>query len=274
MFDDATRDRLLAHIGLDRPPPADLAGLAAVQRAWLDVVPFEALHAQLGEYAPIDPARLVDRIVAGGRGGYCFEVNTVLAMLLESLGFAVTRHEAIVGARDAFANGVPTNHLALVVATPEGPHIAEVGLGEGPVEPLPLAEGTYTRGAFPFEVAREGDGWWVGLVGNPSTPGFRFADTAVGLEAFAPHHERLATSPESGFVRTLVIQRAEPDRVVTLRARTLTIGSERRVLADAADLEATLRGVFRIDTDALGPDRLARLWAQACEQHEAFVARD
>ena len=54
----------------------------------------------------------------------------------------------------------------------------------------------------------------------------------------APHHERLSTSPDSGFVQTLLVQHPYPDRIVTLRARTWFVDGpglrERRVLADPA----------------------------------------
>ena len=103
MLDSADRDRLLNHIGLDAAPAADLDGLRKVHRAYVAHVPFENLAVQLGESRPIDPAALVERIVSGGRGGYCFEANTVLLELLESLGFEVERREAIVGPREAFA---------------------------------------------------------------------------------------------------------------------------------------------------------------------------
>ena len=37
---------------------------------------------QLGETGPLDEAALAARVLADGRGGYCFELNTLLAALL------------------------------------------------------------------------------------------------------------------------------------------------------------------------------------------------
>jgi N-hydroxyarylamine O-acetyltransferase len=277
MLDATTQDRLLRRIGLTDPPPADAAGLRVVHRAFVSHVPFEALAVQLGESAPLDPPALVQRVLTGGRGGYCFEVNTVFQELLEALGFPVERRQGIVGPRDAFGNRVPTNHLALIVQTPDaGPFIAESGLGEGALEPLPLAEGAVTVGTFTYVLERDGDGWWVGLHEFASTPGFRFADAPATLADFAQHHERLSTSPESGFVQTLVVQQPFDERIVTLRARTLFVdgpgGRSRTVLGDADAFAAALRDPFGIDPDMLGAERLERLWAQATEQHEAHRA--
>ncbi|QEC46551.1 arylamine N-acetyltransferase [Baekduia soli] len=265
---------LLAHLGLTHRPAADAEGLRAVHRAYVSRVPYEALAVQLGEAGPLDPEALAARILSG-RGGYCFEVNTVLHDLLTALGFAVQRRAAIVGDRGAHARGEPVNHLALVVTAAGGEYLADAGWGEGPLDPVPLRPGAFRVGPLAWEVAREDGGWWVGQHRWGSSPGFRFADGALDLAAFAPHHERLSARPDSPFVRTLVVQRPHADRIVTLRARTRTVRGpghdERAVLAGPQDFTAALRDDFGIPAAALGPRRLARLWALACAQHEAHA---
>ena len=261
MLEPADRDRLLDHIGLDAPPAADLEGLRTVHRAFVSSVPFENIAVQLGESAPIDPPALVERIVAGGRGGYCFEANTILFELLSSLGFEVERREAVVGPRHLHERGALTDHLALVVRTADGEQmIAEGGFGEGPVEPLFLREGPQASGAFEIALERDGDGWWFEQHEFSTTPGFRFGDQAVGLDAFAPHHVRMSTSPESGFVRTFTVQQPYDDRIVSLRGRTLReqgpgADDDVEILADADALGDALRARFGIDPDARGAPR-------------------
>ena len=279
VLDAITRDRLLRRIGLTGVPSPDAGGLRTVHRAFLSHVPYEDLAVQLGECGALEPRSLVNRVLQGGRGGYCFEANTVLHALLETLGFPVQRREGIVGARGSYANGEPTNHMALVVDTPDGgPFIADAGLGEGSLDPLPLAVGTVSSGAFEFTVERDGDGWWVGQHKFGSVPGFRFADAPAMLAEFAPHHARLSTSPDSSFVQTLVVQRPFEDRIVTLRARTLFVDGpgrrERQVLPDAGAFAAALREQFGIDPVALGRSRLDLLWAKAAGQHRAHDVQD
>jgi N-hydroxyarylamine O-acetyltransferase len=278
-IDAATRDALLRRIGVSDVPAADAAGLRRVHRAFVSRVPYEALAVQLGESAPLEVRALVQRVLDGGRGGYCFELNTVLQALLEALGFTVERRAAIVGARDAWARQEPINHLALVVDTPDGgPFIAEAGLGEGPLDPLALTEGPVTSGVFTLAIERDGDGWWVGRPDGGSFAGFRFGAAARTLADFQPHHARLSTSPESSFVQTLVVQRPYDDHILTLRARTLfTDGpgrSERAVLPSAAAFSAVLDERFGILPDCLGEERLSRLWANACAQHDAHHVAD
>ena len=96
----------------------------------------------------------------------------------------------------------------------------------------------------------------------------------------SPSHppERLATDPDSSFVRTLVVQRPSADRVTTLRARTLSVvGPDldvpNVVVSSEDELATTLEDVFGIDPAALGAERTSRLWTAACAQHEAFLAR-
>jgi N-hydroxyarylamine O-acetyltransferase len=269
-----TRDRLLRRIGLLEVPSADAAGLATVHRAFVSSVPFEDLTVQLGESRPLDRDALVERVLDGGRGGYCFEVNTVLHTLLVSLGFEVERRQGIVGPRSQHAAGEPTNHLTLVVETEAGPHVADAGLGEGLLVPMPLREGRVDGPPFAADLERDGDdGWWVGFHSYAGTPGFRFGDAACELEDFDPFHERTSTSPDSHFVRTLVVQQPHEDRIVSLRARTLFHDGpgvrNRRVLADLAEFAGALDACFGIDPAALGPERMTRLWERACAQHEA-----
>lgn len=268
-------DALLAHLGLDAPPRTDRDGLFAVHERFLRMVPYDGLTAQLGEHAQLDPGALVERVVATGRAGYCFEINTVLAALFEGLGFAVERREGVVDAREAFADGAPTNHLVLVVRAGDEAFVCDAGWGEGFLTPLPLVAGTYARGPLTWVVEREGseDGWWIQQHMWGSTPGFRFGDEVVGLEAFARHHERLATAADSSFMQTLVVQKPLEDRVVTLRARTLSekgpAVDDKRVLGDERAFAAALTDTFNIRLDA---GRVARLWDRACAQHEAFAA--
>lgn len=265
---------MLTHLGFDAPPRADREGLFAVHERFLRTVPYDGLTAQLGEHAPLDPEALVARTLATGRAGYCFEINTVLATLLESLGFTVERREGLVDAREAFAGGAPTNHLVLVVRAGDETFVCDAGWGEGFLAPLPLAAGSWSQGPLTWVVERDGeDGWWIQQHMWGSSPGFRFGDEVVGLEAFAPHHERLATSPDSSFVQTLVVQKPLDDRIVTLRARTLSEKGpaidEKRVLDEPA-FAAALTGTFGLRLDA---GRVARLWDRACAQHEAYVMR-
>ena len=260
-------DALLARIGLDRAPAADLDGLRTLHRAFLEHVPYEDIAVQLGEAGRLDADALTARVLSDGRGGYCFELNTVFAWLLRAVGFQVTHHQAVVGGEG------PTNHMALFVHLDGETWLADAGLGEGFMEPLPLREGRYDRGPLTYTLRREDAGsWWVGQHEWGSIDGFRIDPPACTVADFEPHHRRLSSDPESPFVRTLVVQRPLDDRIITLRARTLSeVGpsvNTKRVVS-REEFGTVLTDVFGV---VLSGPRLERLWERAEAQHEAFMA--
>jgi N-hydroxyarylamine O-acetyltransferase len=258
---------LLRRIGLDALPPPDLDGFRALHRAYVGTVPYEALAVQLGESGPLDEAELAAR-VAGGRGGYCFELNTVLFVLLREAGFTVERRKAHVNGSEL------CNHMALVVTIGEDRHLADAGLGEGPLEPVLLRDGHITPGPLRWSVQRTDGGWRLLEHEHGSITDVVFGDDAADLDAFAPHHLRLSTQPDSSFVQTLVAQRPYDERIVTLRSRTLSVDApgvrDRRVVEDEAEFAMALADEFGIALDAA---RTGRLWERAVAQHEAFSAR-
>jgi N-hydroxyarylamine O-acetyltransferase len=266
-------DALLSRIGLRGAPAAGADGLRALHRAYVSAVPFDNLTIQLGEQAPLELDAIAARLLTGGRGGYCFEVNGVLAWMLEQLGHDVQRHRAVVGPRDVDA---PVNHLALVV---DGAWLAEAGYGEGPLEPLPLHAGPHGDWLIERDTSATGHGgWWIGDERRwTSGDGFTILPGVARAGAFDEPHARLSQSADSPFVQTLVVQQPREDHVVTLRSRTFRVRGpdrdERRVLDDADDLAATLRSAFGIDPDVLAPARLALLWDAVSAQHEAWLLR-
>lgn len=269
----ALLDDLLRRIGLTGLPAPTTAGLIELHRAFVSAVPYENLEIQLGRARALDRREVATRVAGpDGRGGYCFESNGLLAGLLEAAGFDVALHEAVVGPRDEPA---PVNHMALVVTLDRARVLADAGLGEGFLEPLPLTPGRHERPPLRWTVEDEPDGgWWIGHHRWGSFPGFRIDPRPVGPGAFDPHHERLSTSPDSPFVRTLVVQRPHADRVETLRSIVHTqVGphvDDSRVLQDVTDLADTLHRRFGI---TLTGDDLQRLWFLAEAQYEDFLAR-
>jgi N-hydroxyarylamine O-acetyltransferase len=256
-------DELARRIGVDSG-----ADLHAVHRAYLEHVTYEDVAVQLRESGPLDEQALTARILSG-RGGYCFELNTVLAALLRSLGFDVSYHEGVVGGEG------PTNHMVLIVDAGGERWIADAGLGEGFIDPVPLREGVHPgRGPFSWTLAVEPAGtWWLGQHEWGSVSGFRMQPEPCSHDTFAPHHRRLSTDPASSFVQTLVVQKPYDDRIVTLRSRTLSSKGpevdDKRVI-ERDEFGDVLRDVFGLALDA---GRLQRLWTLAAAQHEAFQAR-
>ncbi len=104
-----------------------LPSLQALHLAHATHIPFENLDILLGRSIRLDLESLQAKLVAGGRGGYCFEQNTLFAAVLRALGFDVT----LLAARVRFgANRVlPRTHMALQVHIDNTDWLADVGFG-------------------------------------------------------------------------------------------------------------------------------------------------
>jgi N-hydroxyarylamine O-acetyltransferase len=113
--------------------------LGALVSAHAHTVPYENIDVLLKRGVRIDIASVQQKLVASGRGGYCFEQNALLAAGLDALGFAVTCLKGRV-VRGLPASIVPpSGHQVLCVDLPEGAYIADVGFGNlTPTAPVSL----------------------------------------------------------------------------------------------------------------------------------------
>jgi N-hydroxyarylamine O-acetyltransferase len=64
--------------------------LSKLQEQHLFTVPFENLDIHQGNKIVIDEDRIYEKIVIGGRGGFCYELNGIFCWLLRSLSFTVS----------------------------------------------------------------------------------------------------------------------------------------------------------------------------------------
>lgn len=235
-MESADRDAYLRRLGLDAEPPS-VDALARLHRAQVERVPYETVWIHQGQRWSIDPAASVQRIAHDGRGGYCYHLNGALAQLLDALGYRVTHHLGGVHGPDGPDVGALGNHLVLVVHdlasddNPDGRWYVDTGLGDALHGPLPLRVGGYDQTPFRFRLDETDDGvgdWHLTHDPSGSFAGMSFRAEPTGLDAFATRHEWLSTSPESGFVRVLTVQRRTPTGVDILRGRVLTRTPRRR----------------------------------------------
>jgi N-hydroxyarylamine O-acetyltransferase len=238
-------DAYLRRTGAPRPQAPSLEALTALQQAHLAAIPFENLDVLLGKPIRLDLEALQAKLVAGRRGGYCFEQNTLFRAALEALGFRVVSLAARV--RAGASELRPRTHMLLLVELPSGPFVADVGFGgDGPISPLPLREGASSDvGGLRQSLRREGTEWILeGHAGDlyaftlePQYP----VDLAV-----ANHFT--STWPLSPFVTNLIAQRCRIEQRAILRDRELAIRSlgreEKLAIRDPAHLLTVLETHF------------------------------
>ncbi|WP_162901613.1 arylamine N-acetyltransferase [Breoghania sp. L-A4] len=125
-------------------PATTAAGLAILQERQLCSISFEDIDPLTGVVPALDPEALSDKLLKGGRGGYCFELNGLFRLALEALGFSVAPVLARVY-RDGGEPG-PRAHLAFIVTIEGLEWLADVGFGgPGARWPIPVALGRIER---------------------------------------------------------------------------------------------------------------------------------
>src|ERR1700751_3540056 len=109
--------RGIGHVGPRSPTLATLRGIIAAHAA---TIPYENIDVLLGRQPRLDLESLQRKMIAGGRGGYCFEQNILLRAGLVALGFTVTSLVACVIRARASDAPVYATHMVLRVDLPEG----------------------------------------------------------------------------------------------------------------------------------------------------------
>jgi N-hydroxyarylamine O-acetyltransferase len=251
-------DAYCARVGYSGSRQPTLETLRALHFLQPQAIAFENLDPLLKRTVRLDPAALEQKLVHGGRGGYCYEQNLLFAHILRALGFTVTEHAARVLWNVPPGVTTPRSHMLLVVDLDGERYIADVGFG-GNVLTAPLRLNSDAEQATPhepFRVTKDGEryvvqfnmrGEWLKL--------YRF-DLSEQVQG---DHEAgnwfVSTHPHSIFVNGLMGARAEPDRRYALGNNQLSIHhmngkSEKRTL-NARELREALTDLFKVRLDGL-----------------------
>ena len=125
-------DAYFARIGHDGPREPTLAVLRAIHQKHPDAIAFENIDVLLGRSISLDPAAVDAKLIAAGRGGYCYEQNGLLKRVLTALGFEVTGLMArVLWMVPEGAPARPRSHMVLGVRVPgdDTVWLADVGFG-------------------------------------------------------------------------------------------------------------------------------------------------
>lgn len=261
------RARYLDRIGAAAPVRADLETLRVLVRAHLDRVPFENLDVQLGRVPRVTVDDIFDKVVGRGRGGWCYEVNTLFGVLLADLGYAVTRLSGDVRRGGDVAER-PGNHLCLRVDL-DRPYLVDVGFGGSITAPLAIVPGTGVDGPYAIRLAHVGEDRWTfdETVGDGTPFGFDFTTGSADEAVLAAMRSALAREDWSPFVQNLVMQLRRGDAHWTLRGRVLTqltpAEKTTRLLGSVDEMAAVGREVFAMELP-----EVERLWQRAVDRHD------
>ncbi len=247
-------DSYFARIGYSGPRTATLETLQALHLLHPVAIPFENLDPLMKRPVPLELKALAAKLVDQGRGGYCYEQNTLFAGVLEALGFSVATLAARVQWNVPPGTITPRYHMVLRIDLPEGRYIADVGFGRltltAPLLLTPELEQSTPHG--PHRLIRIGDEFQLqAKLGGQWAPIFQ-----LSLQEQAPADWEVAnwftsTNPASIFTQGLMAARPVGDRRYGLFNNDLRIHHpdgriERRTLKTPEELASVLRDDFRI----------------------------
>ncbi|MEP7100797.1 MAG: arylamine N-acetyltransferase [Burkholderiales bacterium] len=227
MIDLAAYFRRIAYTGPHDPTLDALRALCAGHTA---AIPFENIDSLLGRAPLLAPAALQAKLVDQRRGGYCYEQNALLRLVLLELGMQVSSLAAWVVWMAA--PGAPLrarSHMLLKVALPASPDeawLVDVGFGghllgaplrfvPGLVQHTPGGTERITQDGDVFSLEAELPAGWV--------PVYRFTPETYRPVDYEPLNWFTATHPGSIFRHNLRLERLTPQLRAGLLNDKLTL---------------------------------------------------
>jgi N-hydroxyarylamine O-acetyltransferase len=217
-------DDYLRRVGQAAPSDASIDTLRRLHLAHREAFLFENLSIQTGGGISLALSDLERKFLDEGRGGYCFEHNTLFAAALCDAGFDSTTLLGRVrrGPPERWAR----THMVLRLAVGGEAWLADVGFGSlGLVEPIPLRDGaTAEQGGFAYRLRRTAHVWILSIrdAAGVETDLYEFSeDPQTPMDVEVANHFT-STHPDSIFRKTLTIQRTFRDERTILRSDVLT----------------------------------------------------
>lgn len=230
-FSDDELNAYLERIGAGRARRPDKSTLEHLHYAHVHGIVFENLDIHLGRPIEIDVPKIFDKIVRRGRGGFCYELNSLFASLLHSLGYEVTVHAARVVTSGS--RWIPFGHLCLNVEC-EGRWLVDVGFGNSFQRPLRIGkEGVQSDESGDHTLEKVEEGWLLSsrIYSDTLDPEYRFDLTPRHMHEFQERCHWTQTDHTSGFTRNIMATRP------TLDGRRTVLGFTLREFIDGESRE-------------------------------------
>jgi N-hydroxyarylamine O-acetyltransferase len=228
----------------------------AYSRAHTASIPFESFDVLLGRPIRLDPESLQAKIVAGHRGGYCFEHASLMHAALEAMGFAPVRHCSRVLLFEPRHESV-RQHMFLTVTIGGPTYVIDPGFGPFAC-PLPIPiDGTPVPTSSPtHRLAREGNDWFLYVTRDgEQIQGWVSTMEEEYLVDFEMMNHYIATHPASFFTHNILASAVTQEGRVNIMNQGVHIVRngfvEPTQLADRKALRAIVAEHFGFDRPEL-----------------------
>lgn len=224
-------DDYLARIGFNGELSNSIECLTQIMRCQLYTIPFENLDVQAGKIVSLVPEDIVNKIVYGGRGGYCYEVNGLFTMALTAIGFDYK----IIGARPMFyPQRRPKTHMVLLVTVNNEQWLCDTGFGSfGLRAPIGLHHANEAivqdNETFLLKLNEQREHVLSAKVKGEWANQFGFDLYPMEWIDFLPANYFNSTHPDAVFVQRYLVMQQRPD------GRTLLSGNQLKYLSNGAE---------------------------------------
>lgn len=268
-------DAYFERIGFRDPPRPDLQTLRGIHLQHALTIAFENLDPLLRRPVRLDLDSLERKLLRSRRGGYCFEQNQLLSLVLRTIGFRVTDLAARVVWNAPPGALRPRSHMLLRIDLEDGPYVADVGFGGLTLTaPLRLAADIEQRTPHEtFRLVATDDGFVLEALLQEWAALYRFDLQPQLPPDYEVANWYVSTHPQSHFVTSLIAARPFSGGRFALSNNQLSIHrlggpSEQRTLHGPAELRAVLQETFGLALpDEPGLDEtLTRLAASPVNQ--------
>ena len=135
--DNAFLNSYCSRLSLTNPDPT-LAFISQAYDRQVKTIAFENIDVQNGKIVSIDPADFVKKILTRQRGGYCYELNGLFALLLQALDISYT----LVACRPLiYPPRRAKTHMAIIANIEGEDYLVDTGFGAyGPRAPIALGK--------------------------------------------------------------------------------------------------------------------------------------
>lgn len=250
-FDFDAYLKRIAYPGEPAKLQADIATVGLLMQLQMRSVPFENLDVQARKIVSLVPEEIVEKIVYRQRGGYCYEINGLFAMVLRHLEIP---YQFIACRPMNYPVRRPKTHMALVVSLHNRQWLVDLGFGAyGIRQPLPLdlLDTSVTQDVDQYRLtktdAENSEYLLQAELHGEWKKQYSFDLYPPEWIDFSPVNYLNSTHPDSFFVQQLfVVKQTETGRIVLLghQYRVYEQGVMHETLLSDTERDVILREVF------------------------------
>lgn len=232
--DNSLLETYCARLGLTSPT-ATLDFLSTALDRQIKTIAFENIDVQNGKGISIEPADIVQKVLLQKRGGYCYELNGLFALVLQALGIEYS----LIACRPlVYPVRRPKTHMAIIATIDGNAYLIDTGFGaNGPRAPIALSliDQPIEQGPDTFQLTQQNDDYTLSaLIDNQWATQYSFNTTAHELIDFAPANYMNSTHPDVLFTQKLIAL------IFTDAGRKVLAGNEYREVAHGERTERKL----------------------------------